>query len=73
MGATKNLYDAIPAVRFNPSAVLRLGLAMVEEKLDGMDKRIDGIERGVSSIEGFLMKRSANTVAFAPDANRIKE
>lgn len=59
MGATKNLYDAIPAVRFNPSAVLRLGLAMVEEKLDGKFDLVD-------PTNPFMMLAEANaTMASA--------
>lgn len=41
MGASKKLFDAIPTVRFNPAAITRLALDMVEEKLNGQFDLVD--------------------------------
>jgi len=52
MGATEKLYNAIPAVRFNPAVVTRLTLNMVEEKLAGKFDLVDPTNPFVMLTEG---------------------
>lgn len=52
MGATQKLHDAMKAVRFNPVAGMRLGLAMVEEKLDGKFDLVDPTNPFMMLMEG---------------------
>lgn len=52
MSATKTLFDSIPSVRFNPSAIQRRFLAMVDEKIGGKFDLVDVTNPFMMLVEG---------------------
>lgn len=52
MGASEDLFNSIPSIRFNPAAIVRRSLRMVEEKLGGTFDVVDPTNPFMMLMEG---------------------